>query len=138
MRRFRSTHLLMFLPLEILTSIIRTRKPLLVELLDLVSSFIIFLSQLTLLRWLFFVLGYLTVNFTVMLFWIYVFLLVLVFVLQWLSLHWKILIMSSRFPLTFVKLERECPILSHSLWLFSCWLGQTLRSCETCFIGEHL
>ena len=36
---------------------------------------------------------------TVLLFWIYLFLLVLVFVLQWLSLHWEILIMLlSQFP----------------------------------------
>ena len=34
--------------------------------------------------------------------WIYLFLLTLVFVLQWLSLHWKILIMLlSYFPMTF-------------------------------------
>ena len=39
---------------------------------------------------------------TVLLFWIYLFLLTLVFVLQWLSLHWEILIMLlSQFPLTF-------------------------------------
>ena len=39
---------------------------------------------------------------TVLLFWIYLFLLMLVFVLQWLSLHWEILIMLlSQFPLTF-------------------------------------
>ena len=35
-------------------------------------------------------------------FWIYLFLLTLVFVLQWLSIHWEILIMLlSQFPLTF-------------------------------------
>ena len=39
---------------------------------------------------------------TVLLFWIYFFLLTPVFVLQWLSLHWEILIMLlSQFPLTF-------------------------------------
>ena len=44
----------------------------------------------------------LTVTLTVLLFWIYLFLLTLVFVLQWLSLHWEILIMLlSQFPLTF-------------------------------------
>ena len=38
---------------------------------------------------------------TVLLFWIYLFLLTLVFVLQWLSLHWEILIMLlCQFPLT--------------------------------------
>ena len=39
---------------------------------------------------------------TVMLFWIYLFLLTLVFALQWLSLHWKILIiLLSQFALAF-------------------------------------
>ena len=47
----------MFLSLEALTSIIRTGLPILVELIDLVNSVIIFLSQTTLLRWLTFQLG---------------------------------------------------------------------------------
>ena len=89
----RSSHLLMFLSLETLTSIIRTGLPILVELIDLVNSVIIFLSQITLLRWLTFLLGPKIVILTVLLFWIYFFLLTLVFVLQWLSLHWEILIM---------------------------------------------
>ena len=42
----RSTHLLMFLSLETLTSIIRTGLPILVELIDLVNPVIIFLSQM--------------------------------------------------------------------------------------------
>ena len=42
MRFSRSTHLLMFLSLETLTSIIRTGLPILVELIDLVNSVIIF------------------------------------------------------------------------------------------------
>ena len=42
------------------------------------------------------------VTLTVLLFWIYLFLLMLVFVLQWLFLHWEILIMFlSQIPLTF-------------------------------------
>ena len=41
-----------------------------------------------LLRWLTFLHGSLTVTLTVMLFWIYLFFLTLLFVLQWLSLHW--------------------------------------------------
>ena len=66
------------------------------------NSVIIFLSQMTLLRWLTFLLGTLTVTFTVLLFWISFFLLTLVFVLQWLSLHWEILIrLLSQIPLTF-------------------------------------
>ena len=47
----------MFLSLETLTSIIRTGLPILVELIDLVNSVIIFLSQMTLPRWLTFLLG---------------------------------------------------------------------------------
>ena len=57
MRFSRSTHLLMFLSLETLTSIIRTGLPILVELIDLVNSVIIFVSQMTLLRWFTFLLG---------------------------------------------------------------------------------
>ena len=55
----------------------------------------------TLLRQLTFLHRFLTVTLTVMLFLIYCFLLMLVFVLQWLSLHWEILIMLlSQFSLT--------------------------------------
>ena len=57
MRFSRSTHLLMFLSLETLTSIIRTGLLILVELIDLVNFVITFLSQMTLLRWLTFLLG---------------------------------------------------------------------------------
>ena len=57
MRFSRSTHLLMFLYLETLMSIIRTGLPVLVELINLVSSVITFVSQMTLLRWLTFLLG---------------------------------------------------------------------------------
>ena len=54
---FLSTHLLMFLSLATLTFIIRTGLTILVELIDLVNSVINFLSQMTLLRWLTFLLG---------------------------------------------------------------------------------
>ena len=48
----------------------------------------------------------------VQLFWTYFFLLTLVFVLQWHSLHWEILIMLlSQFPFTFHQI---CPVSSHS------------------------
>ena len=119
----RSTHLLMFLSLETLTSIIRTGLPILVELIDLVNSVIIFLSQMTLLRWLTFLLGSQTVILIVLLFWIYLFLLMLVFVLQWLSLHLEILIMfMSRFPLTFHHIPNRMPgfialLLTDCFWL---------------------
>ena len=102
MRFSRSIYLLMFLSLETLTFIIRTGLPILVELIDLVNSVIIFLSQMTLLRWLNFLLGSQTVILIVLLSWIYFLLLTLVFVLQWVSVHWEILIMLfSRFQLTF-------------------------------------
>ena len=70
----------MFLSLETLTSIIRTGLPILVELIDLVNSVIIFLSQMTLLRWLTFLLGSQTVILIVLLFWIYFFFLMLVYI----------------------------------------------------------
>ena len=55
---------------------------------------------------------------TVLLFWIYLFLLMLVFALQWLSLHCKILIIFlSQFPLTFRKFTTGCLISLHS---YSC------------------
>ena len=62
-----------------------------------------FLSQMTLLRWLTFLLGSQTMIIIVLLFWMYLFLLTLVFVLQWFSLHWEILIMLFQFPLTFTN-----------------------------------
>ena len=83
MDRFsRSTHLLMCLFFETLTSIITTDSPILVELIDLVNSVVMFLSQMTLLRCLTFLVQSLTVTHTVLLFWTYLFLLTLVFVLQ--------------------------------------------------------
>ena len=101
MRFSPSTHLLfLFLSLETLTSIIRTGLSILVELIGLVNSVIIFVSQMTLLIWLTFLLGSQTVILIVLPFWIYLFLLTLVFVLQWLSLRWEILIMLFQFPLT--------------------------------------
>ena len=81
MRFSRSTHMPMFLSLETLMSVIRTGLPILVEVIKLVNSVIIFLSQMILLRWLTFLLGFQTVILTVLLFWIYFFLLMLVFVL---------------------------------------------------------
>ena len=53
-----------------------------------------------------FLLGSQTVILTVLLFWIYLSLLMIIFPLQWLSLHWEILIMLfSQFPLTFHKIH---------------------------------
>ena len=31
-----------------------------------------------------------------------------------------------------IKFTMGCPVLSHSLWLFSCWWGQSLWSFERC------
>ena len=69
----------------------------------LVNSVMIF--QMTLIRWLTFLLGYLTVTLTVLLFWIYLFLLRLVFVLQWLSLQ------LSHLALTFRQTQKGMPSL---------------------------
>ena len=126
MRFSRSTHLLMWLSWETLTSIIRTHWPILVELTDPVTSVIILLSKMTLLRWLTFLLESLTVTLKVLLFWIYSFLLTLALALQWLSVHWETLIMLlPQFPLTSIKLRTRHPISSHSLRLFLCWLRQS-------------
>ena len=91
---------------------VRTGLLILVELIDLVNSFIILMTkfQMTILRWLTFLLVSQTIL-TVLLFWIYLFLLTLVFVLQWLSLHWEILIMLlSQFPL---NLHHICNGMPH-------------------------
>ena len=98
------------LSFKTLTSIIRTGLPILAELIDLVNCVIIFLSQMTLLRWLTFLLGSQTVILIVLLYWISFFLLMLLFVPQWLSLHWEILIMLlSQFPLTFHQIHNGMP-----------------------------
>ena len=81
------------LSLETLTPLIRTDLSILVELIGLVNSIIIFLSQMTLLIWLTFLLRSQAVIIIVLLFWIYLFLLKLIFILQCLSFHWEILIM---------------------------------------------
>ena len=65
---------------------------------------------MTLLRWLTFLLGSQTVIFTFLLFWIYLFILTLVFVLQWLSIHSEILIiLLSQFPLTLHHIDNGMP-----------------------------
>ena len=56
----QSTHLLMFLSLETLTFIIKTGLPILVEVIHLVNSVMIFLSQMILPRWSTFLLGFQT------------------------------------------------------------------------------
>ena len=61
----------MFLSLETLTSILRTGLLIMVELINLVNSVIIFLSEIILLRLLTFLHGSQTVILIVLLFWIY-------------------------------------------------------------------
>ena len=82
--------------------IIRTGLPILVQRID------IFLFQMALLTWLIFLLRSQTVILIVLLFWIYFFLLTLVFVLQWPSLHWEVPIMLlSQFSLTFDQIHNR-------------------------------
>ena len=126
MKFSQSTHLLMFLSLDTLTSIIRTGLPILVELINLVNSVIIFLSQMTLLRWLTFLRGSQTVILIVLLFWTYFFLLTLLFVPQWLSLHWEILVMwlsgliLERWSVRGFDASLKVPFLKH--FFFSIWI----------------
>ena len=86
------------------------------EWIDLVNSVIISVSQITLLRWLTFLLGSLTLILKVLLLWICFFLQTLAFVLQWLSLHWEILIIwLFQFPLTFSQTQNR---MSHFIvWI---------------------
>ena len=85
-----------------------------VELVELVNS--VFLSQMILLRWLTFQFKSLTETLVILLFWIYFFLLTLVFVLQQLSLHWKIVIMLlSQFPLTDFPINLKQDSLFHHI-----------------------
>ena len=104
----QSNHLRMCLSLETLTSIIQTSSPILVELINLVNSVIIFLSQVTLLRSLTFLLGSQTVILIVLLFWISF--LTLVFALQWVPHYWEtLIILLSQFPLTFHQIHKGIP-----------------------------
>ena len=82
MRFSRSTHLLICESMESLTSIIKTGKPIMVKIIDLVNSVKNFLFQITLLRWLTFLFRSLAGTLTILLFWIYLFLLMLLFILQ--------------------------------------------------------
>ena len=102
------------------------------ELVDLVNS-----GELTNdFRCLIFILGSLTVTLNTPAL-LDLFLLMLVFVLQCLSLHWEILIVPfCDFPLISCKLKTGCPISMHRLWLFSCWLWCSRWSFERCSMGD--
>ena len=65
---------------------------------------------MTILKWLTFLLDSQTGTVTALLFRIYLFLLTLVFVLQWLSLRWEILIMH-QLPLNFHEIDNGMPRL---------------------------
>ena len=139
MRFSQSTHLPMFLSLDTLTSIIRTGLPILVELINVVNSVIMFLSQMTLLKWLFFLLASQAVILMVLLFWIYFFPLTLVFVLQWLSLHLEIQIMLlSQFPLTFYHIHNRIPCLIALLMAILMLIEMVFVIIERCFMGAYL
>ena len=100
---------------------------------------IIILSRITLLRWLTLLLGFLIVTLTVLLFWIYFYLLALVFFYNgfpsigkfWscscLSFHWL-----------FIIFTKGCSVSSHCLWLFSGWLGRSSWSFGRCSMGRYV
>ena len=99
------------------------------------GELLIFLSQMTLLRWLTFLLGSQTMLLTVLVFCICLFILMLVFVLQWLFVHREILIMLLSH---FIQIHSGIPCFIASLWLFLCWLGWSLWSFERCSMVGYL
>ena len=119
----QSTQLLIYFSFENLTSIIRTGQPVLLELKGLINSAIIIMSQMTLLKWLTSQLESLTVTFTVLFFWIYLFLLTLVFAPQQLSLQWEILIiLLSQFPLTFLQTQKRMHLFIAQVMAILVWI----------------
>ena len=116
--------------------IIRTGLPILVELIDLVYSVIIFLSQMTLLKWLTFLLGSQTVM--VLLFFILTSYASIFSTMAFPPLgNSDHVVVSVSIDFT-SKLSTGYPISSHSLWLSFCWLGWSSWSFERCFIRGHL
>ena len=143
-----------FLSFETLTSIIRTGLPILVELIGLVNYAIIFLSQMTLLRWLTFLLGFQTVILIVLLFWVYFYLVMLTPCLvvavqpymEWIPIKKTMayLLLGSWscccliFHWLLIKFKTGCSISLHSIWEFSCWLGWSSWSFERCSMVGYL
>ena len=81
------------------------------------------MSQMTLLKWLTSQLESLTVTFTVLFFWIYLFLLTLVFAPQQLSLQWEILIiLLSQFPLTFLQTQKSMHLFIAQVMAILVWI----------------
>ena len=114
MRFSRSTHLQMFLSLKSLTSIWGWLTYSGGTDRSGVNSVIIFYNFFTisndLTQMVNFLHGSQTVILTDLLFWIYFVFLMLLFVLQWLSFHWEILIiLLSQIPLTFHHIHNGMP-----------------------------
>ena len=124
MRFSWSAHLQMCLSVETLMSIIRTGLAIQVELIVLVNSVINDLISNDLLKCSAFLLKFQTLILTVLLFWIYLFLLTIVFVLQWLSLHCEIPnMLLSQFPLTFHHIHNGMPYFIALLMIILVLIG---------------
>ena len=135
MRFSWSNHLLISFSFENLTPIRRTDLPILVKLIDPVNS-VINSNDLTQM-----------VNFstripdcdTILLIWISFFLLALVFVLQWLFFHWKILNMFlCQLPLTFHHIHNEMPYFITLLLTILVPIGMAFVIIWEMFIGGYL
>ena len=128
-------HLLKCLSLETLTSMIRTGSPILVEMVDLVN-FVISNKRTQMVNFPTQIWEFDSHNPAILDFF---FFLTLVFVLQWLSLPWEILIMLlSQFPLMFHEIHNGMPVSLRVLWVLSCWLGWSLWSFEGFSMGGYL
>ena len=114
----------MNLSFEILKSIIRTVKSILMELIEVVKSAVIFLSNTTLLKWLTFFLVSLTVVLIVLFFCIILFLRPLVVLQQLPPLGNSDTLF--QFLLTFRQNQRGMPLFIAQLSIFWCWLGWSL------------
>ena len=105
-------------------SIIRTGLAIQVELIVPVNSVINDLISNDLLKCSAFLLKFQTLILTVLHFWIYLFLLTIVFVLQWLSLHCEILnMLLSQFPLTFHHIHNGMPYFIALLMIILVLIG---------------
>ena len=114
----------MYLSVETLMSIIMTGLAIQVELIVLVNSVINDLISNDLLKCSAFLLKFQTLILTVLHFWIYLFLLTIAFVLQWLSLHCEILnMLLSQFPLTFHHIHNGMPYFIALLMIILVLIG---------------
>ena len=114
----------MYLSVETLMSIIMTGLAIQVELIVPVNSVINDLISNDLLKCSAFLLKFQTLILTVLHFWIYLFLLTIAFVLQWLSLHCEILnMLLSQFPLTFHHIHNGMPYFIALLMIILVLIG---------------